>query len=618
MNAIPNSALPHERTVEEEIANTLSLLHHPGDVWEIRALRTRQGTGSGYYSDPQQCARDIVAQMDGKVEAVYVTLNPVKSDIRARANARLQGHARATTNDVEITRRRWLPLDADPSRPSAISSTDSEHNAALNKARAIRAYLDPQGWPEPIFADSGNGGHLLYAIDLPNDDEARRLVERILKGLAARFDDAATEFPCIKLDTTVGNAARIIKLYGTLTRKGDVLPERPHRRSHILEAPDSIGVVSEQQLRALADALAPVGATGASPDSRAKSWPRGERWIMDAEQYLNAHGVKVRRTKPDAQGTTWELDECPWNREHQGSAWVRQFVGTGTITGGCHHNSCQGRKFADMRDVWEAGWRQSPPTITKGQHPPADTGAARAWDDPTPLSELLPTVAPFDMDMLPAKIRGFVWDIAERQQVPPDYPAVAAVVSLGATVGRCIGIRPKKADDWTVPPNLWGAVVGRSGLGKTPSMTAAMKPIERLIAEARTDHESALATYAAEKISYEIEKATLTDRIRAAARAAGRATKPTDESEAVPTESIEELKQQLAVLRPPQEPTARRYRTNDTTIEKLAELLIANPSGLLVHRDELMGWLRTLEKQGHEGDRAFYTEAWGGHPPITK
>ena len=50
-----------------------------------------------------------------------------------------------------------------------------------------------------------------------------------------------------------------------------------------------------------------------------------------------------------------------------------------------------------------------------------------------------------------------------------------------------------------MPPNLWGAVVGRSGLGKTPSMTAAMKPIERLIAEARTDHESALATYAARK-----------------------------------------------------------------------------------------------------------------------
>ena len=93
MNAIPNSALPHERTVEEEIANALSLLHHPGDVWEMRLLRTRQVLGSGYYGETQQCARDIVAQMDGKVEAVYVTLNPVKSDIRARAVCPAQGHA---------------------------------------------------------------------------------------------------------------------------------------------------------------------------------------------------------------------------------------------------------------------------------------------------------------------------------------------------------------------------------------------------------------------------------------------------------------------------------------------------------------------------------------------
>ena len=37
-----------------------------------------------------------------------------------------------------------------------------------------------------------------------------------------------------------------------------------------------------------------------------------------------------------------------------------------------------------------------------------------------------------------------------------------------------------------------------------------------------------------------------------------------------------------------------------------------NPSGLLLYRDELMGFLKTLEKQGHEGDRAFYLESWNG------
>ena len=59
-------------------------------------------------------------------------------------------------------------------------------------------------------------------------------------------------------------------------------------------------------------------------------------------------------------------------------------------------------------------------------------------------------------------------------------------------------------------------------------------------------------------------------------------------------------------------PTLRRYIINDATVEKLGELLAENPDGLLLYRDELMGFLKGLEKQGHEGDRAFYLEAWNG------
>nr|MDP9476486.1 YfjI family protein [Actinomycetota bacterium] len=62
----------------------------------------------------------------------------------------------------------------------------------------------------------------------------------------------------------------------------------------------------------------------------------------------------------------------------------------------------------------------------------------------------------------------------------------------------------------------------------------------------------------------------------------------------------------------PEEPKPKRYKTEDPTIEKLAELLIDNPRGLLVHRDELSGWLRSLDKQGREADRAFYLESWNG------
>jgi hypothetical protein len=47
-------------------------------------------------------------------------------------------------------------------------------------------------------------------------------------------------------------------------------------------------------------------------------------------------------------------------------------------------------------------------------------------------------------------------------------------------------------------------------------------------------------------------------------------------------------------------------------VEKLGELLIDNPNGLLQFRDELVGWLRRMDQPGHEGDRAFYLESFNG------
>jgi hypothetical protein len=57
--------------------------------------------------------------------------------------------------------------------------------------------------------------------------------------------------------------------------------------------------------------------------------------------------------------------------------------------------------------------------------------------------------------------------------------------------------------------------------------------------------------------------------------------------------------------------------TNDCTVEKLGELLNENPNGLLAFRDELTGFLRSLDKDGQEGARAFYLEAWNGTGRFT-
>jgi putative DNA primase/helicase len=63
---------------------------------------------------------------------------------------------------------------------------------------------------------------------------------------------------------------------------------------------------------------------------------------------------------------------------------------------------------------------------------------------------------------------------------------------------------------------------------------------------------------------------------------------------------------------PQKPPLQKRLVLTDATFEKLHEILAENPAGVLVLRDELTGWLATLEKPGREGERAFYLQAWNG------
>lgn len=49
----------------------------------------------------------------------------------------------------------------------------------------------------------------------------------------------------------------------------------------------------------------------------------------------------------------------------------------------------------------------------------------------------------------------------------------------------------------------------------------------------------------------------------------------------------------------------------------MQEILSQHSRGVLVFRDELMGFLESWEKKGHESDRCFYLEAWNGDKSYT-
>lgn len=131
------------------------------------------------------------------------------------------------------------------------------------------------------------------------------------------------------------------------------------------------------------------------------------------------------------------------------------------------------------------------------------------WPVREPLPDDLPGVMPFDDELLPSTFRPWIVDIAERLQCPPDFPAVAAMIALGVIVGRKVGIRPKRQDDWLVVPNLWGAVIGRPSVMKSPAIREPLKVLERLEVEGRNNFQAAQLDYEARLAVHAARKTTL-------------------------------------------------------------------------------------------------------------
>lgn len=151
-------------------------------------------------------------------------------------------------------------------------------------------------------------------------------------------------------------------------------------------------------------------------------------------------------------------------------------------------------------------------------------------------------------------------------------------------------------------PNLWGGIVGDPSAKKSPAWGVALKPLDRLIAKALEEHQGAFAEYETAQVVFEAQKDAIAGRIKEAAK------KPSKGDPAAIARELRTHGEQA-----PQEPTLRRYKTNDSTVEKLGELLRENPAGLLVLRDELVGLIATWEHEGREGERAFFLEAWNGN-----
>lgn len=349
-------------------------------------------------------------------------------------------------------------------------------------------------------------------------------------------------------------------------------------RLHELEGAADGAVVYVVEGEACADALARLGllatTSGSASSADGADWSplagrhvclwadndeQGAKYVADVEAHLRALGCIVERIDVDALGLPAKGDCVDWLAVHPDA----DAVAVNALRAASH-----------------------------AEHP-----------TPEPLSDPLPAVPVFNPALLPDCVRTWCIDAADSLQVPLDFTAVPAMVGLAAALGgRHLAVRLKTHGHWYERPILWGCVVGRPSSGKSPALSPARRMLESVIGPERAGYEHARHVHEG--------KAILADARRAHAK--DEARKAIKKGMAIDPEALGE-----SARFDDEAPSEPRLVVNDATVEKLGELLNENPRGLIQFRDELAGWLASLDREGREQDRAFWLECWNGTGPYT-
>lgn len=278
----PPAAVPAQAVVEavdlaEDLETPLDHAHAfakaimgEGQLHGVRVLYTSGKevalTREGLFSDARELAKAVIVESDKKEKVfhhganeqkypagVYILPNPQKRSILAKMDIGSMKVAPKgdSISDSDIERRQVLLIDIDSIKDGGvkgISATEEESQQAVNVGDEIVTLMASLGWHKPIRCFSGNGAHILYRIDLENNEDSKKLVNSVLMSIKNTFKENKS----VDIDTTVSNAARIWKMPGTLARKGKNTEDRPHRLARVTSLPSDwrSHVVTAEQLKA--------------------------------------------------------------------------------------------------------------------------------------------------------------------------------------------------------------------------------------------------------------------------------------------------------------------------------------------------------------------------------
>lgn len=166
----------------------------------------------------------------------------------------------------------------------------------------------------------------------------------------------------------------------------------------------------------------------------------------------------------------------------------------------------------------------------------------------------------FPTEIFPPQIQALIKDAEETVGYNPNYLSAGILSVCASALGNSVSLFN---GSYSSQPILWLAIIGRQGIGKTHPLNFAKKPMEKKDKDSYIEFKDLLKAY-----------------------------------------ESQEKKDKKPVL--------KKTLLTDFTPEKLAETLQHNDKGVLIFKDELMGWINSFDQYNKGGDQQKYLEFFNG------
>jgi len=243
-------------SAKAEITNFFDIICGAENVpREIRFFLDGTPKGSAYYDKNNlDLLFNEIERMNGESgkSEYYAIFNTPKGHKFKKGLGKIQGGIACLKDDIDEIN--FIYIDVDPTRAvdGKVCATEDEKDNARKVADQVTRYLADNGWPDPVMInDSGNGFHIFYRCSLPVG-----MSESVKDTLNVLSEFVGTREA--KIDTSVNNPNRIVRLPGTMNMKGDGKDDRPHRMCQILGQSDGENMVTPPMVQKFTDLWANI------------------------------------------------------------------------------------------------------------------------------------------------------------------------------------------------------------------------------------------------------------------------------------------------------------------------------------------------------------------------